>query len=94
MAVDDIVSLGGQRGRRWPRLTVAAAGAGLVAAGVLGHLPASNHVHTGPAAVRRGPDHNTSVRGGPVQLAGLGGGAARLLNHSPGSNKLSPTIGG
>jgi hypothetical protein len=71
--MDDVIRLGTGRGpgRRISRLIATAAIAVLAAAMVL-HLPDDRH----------SPSHRATIKvsGGPVQLAGLGSGAARLLN--------------
>ena len=71
--MDDVIRLGAGSGpgRRIPRL-IAAALIVVLAAGIVLHLQDDRHP----------PRHRatTSVSGGPVQLAGLGSGAARLLN--------------
>jgi hypothetical protein len=93
--MDDVVRLGGERRRPgWSRLAVATAALGLAAAGILSHLPSRDHAHTRPPASSHAVSSDRGGRGGPVQLAGLGGRAARLLNHSAGGHARSPTIGG
>jgi len=71
--MNDVIRLGTGRGpgRRIPRL-IAAAVIVVLAAGIVLHLQDDRH----------SPRHRatTRVSGGPVQLAGLGSGAARLLN--------------
>jgi hypothetical protein len=76
----DDVSLGGAGGRgRWARRAAAAAALGLAAAGVVSQLhTAKDHR---PRVTQHAPDAGAR-HGGPVQLAGLGPGAARRLNHS------------
>ncbi len=93
--MDDVVSLGrGPRRRRGLRWAAAAAALALAAMGILGHRPASAHRPAGPSLTRHAPAGQAWPRGGPVQLAGLGSDAARLLNQSRAGRPGSPTIGG
>jgi hypothetical protein len=77
--MDDIVSLGQGRGtRRWPRRLVVIAVAAVIVATVVQHLPRSPApVHRRPDVLAVGQPYMRAV--GPVQLAGLGFGAAQLL---------------
>lgn len=73
--MDDVLSQGADREPgRWPRRVAAIVAVVVLATGVARNLP------HGSDATARHPV--TAVTAGPVQLAGLGSSAARLLNGS------------
>jgi hypothetical protein len=73
--MDDVLSQGGDREpSRWSRRLAAIAVLFVLAVVIVGHLP------RGQAALVHRPA--TAVAAGPVQLAGLGSGAASLLDET------------
>ncbi len=75
--MDDVLSQGGDREpSRWPRRLAAIAVSVVLAVVIVGHLPRG----------RAAPPHRPAIvpTAGPVQLAGLGSGAAGLLDEPSG----------
>jgi len=84
--MDDVLSQGGDREpSRWPRRLAVIAVLVVLAVVIAGHLPRGRAV----------PAHRPAAAAtGPVQLAGLGSGAAGLLDQAHGiSGPASPWIG-
>jgi len=78
--MDDLLILGSDREPSpWPRRLTVVAVLIAVAAVVITHLPGKREAPSRHPAV--------SVSAGPVQLAGLGSGAAGLLDHADGSTR-------
>src|SRR5215470_15293463 len=88
---DDIISMGdsGRRSRWRLRVAVAGAAAALLGVGIVHNLPAAHrpsrsHVVAPYFASRHAAtalEASGHLTAGPVQLAGLGARAARLLDH-------------
>jgi hypothetical protein len=77
--MDDLLVLGSDRQRSpWPRRLAAVAVLIAAAVVVITHLPGKRE------APSRHPAVSVSVSAGPVQLAGLGSGAAGLLDQADG----------
>jgi len=79
--VDDLLILGPDREPSpWRRRLAAVAILIVLAVVIITHLPHGREASPRPPAV----SVSVSISAGPVQLAGLGSGAASLLNHSTG----------
>ena len=77
--MDDLLILGPDREPSpWRRRLAAVAILIVLAVVIITHLPHGREASPRPPAV------SVSISAGPVQLAGLGSGAASLLNHSTG----------
>ena len=89
--MDDLLILGPDREPSpWRRRLAAVAILIVLAVVIITHLPHGREASPRPPAV----SVSVSISAGPVQLAGLGSGAASLLNHSNGitgpAKSLSP----
>jgi anti-sigma-K factor RskA len=84
--MDTVLSQGGNREHSWRvRILAAIAVLAVLAVVIAGHLP---HGRTVLARHRA-----TAVTAGPVQLAGLGSGAAGLLNQADRGHRASLATG-
>ena len=87
--MDDLLILGSDRERNpWPRRLAVVAVLIAVAVVVITHLPGKREA---PSRHPAAPESvSVSMSAGPVQLAGLGSGAAGLLDQADGINTTRP----